>query len=104
MCWLLIFLILILQHAKRLFPLQLSTKDRLEWGYCPAADGADWVVVDKAVLDGISAGSEKRMGFEGTPDPATGYYCVYNEGRLVSSGGADKDGNPALKPSSKRLQ
>lgn len=95
---------LIAEHAKRLFPLQLSTKDRLEWGYCPAADGADWVVVDKAVLDGVSAGSEKRMGFEGTPDPATGYYCVYNEGRLVSSGGADKDGNPALKPSSKRLQ
>ena len=29
------------------------------------------------------SGAEKRMGFEGSPDPATGFYCHYNDGKLV---------------------
>ena len=36
-----------------------------------------WVTVDKTVLDSIPVkGIEKQMGFVGTPDPTTGFYCV----------------------------
>ena len=27
-------------------------------------------------------GLEKEIGFEGTPDPATGFYCIYDGGKL----------------------
>jgi hypothetical protein len=27
-------------------------------------------------------GIEKMIGFEGRPDPASGFYCVYDGGRL----------------------
>ena len=88
------------QHAKRLYPLQISPKVPIEWGYVakddtltdetndndveenePEEDGNDrirnWVTVDKAVLDSIPGkGIEKQMGFVGTPDPTTGFYCV----------------------------
>ena len=47
------------------------------------------MVVDKSVLNDLDddalKGIEKRMGFEGTADPNTGYYCFYNEGKLVNS-------------------
>lgn len=37
----------------------------------------NWVTVDKAVLDSVAVkGIEKQMGFVGTPDPTTGFYCV----------------------------
>jgi hypothetical protein len=63
------------QHAKRLFPLQISTKAQVEWGYRNEENA--WVAVDKSVLDSVQeAGIEKSMGFEGTPDPTTGFYCV----------------------------
>jgi len=40
--------------------------------------------VDKAILENESlpAGIEKMMGFEGTPDPTTGFYCIYDGGKL----------------------
>lgn len=88
---------LIAEHAKRLFPMQISTKDRVEWAYW---DAEDWVIADKNVLDteDIPAGFEKMIGFEGRPDPGTGYYCMYNEGRLVTG-----DGDP-LERASKKVQ
>lgn len=94
----------IAQHAKRLYPLQVSPKDTLEWGYRKLDDGGNdgsdggWVVADKSVLDGVDAkGLERRVGFEGTADPSTGYYCFYNEGRLVSGGGdSDLPGGVAV--------
>jgi hypothetical protein len=85
---------LAVQHAKRLHPLQVSPKDTLEWGY-RNGDGDDetaWVVADKSALDGIETnkGLDRNIGFEGTPDPSTGFYCFYNEGRLVNGAeGAD---------------
>ena len=46
----------------------------------------EWQVVDKSILDdpatAIPDGIEKMIGFEGTPDPATGYYCIYDGGKL----------------------
>lgn len=49
----------------------------VEWGYANDSDGGvAWVAVDKSVLDDAADGVEKLIGFEGTPDPATGFYCV----------------------------
>jgi hypothetical protein len=43
-------------------------------------------VVDKSILTTtgtvVVEGIEKLIGFEGRPDPASGYYCVYDGGRL----------------------
>jgi len=91
---------LISEHARRLFPLQVSIKDKIEWAY-RKSDEEEWVIVDKSVLESkdIPEGVEKMIGFEGNPDPASGYYCVYNEGRLVTS---ESDMN--MERTSKKLQ
>lgn len=81
------------QHAKRLFPLKVSAKDRIEWAYRPAAAAgeagddaaAEWTVLDKSAGSAAVDGIEKKVGFEGTADPSSGYYCLYNKGRLVKS-------------------
>lgn len=74
---------IIADHAKRLFPIQLSSKKTLEWGY-QTGDGEDseWKLVDKSCLTDAVEGLEKLVGFEGRPDPASGFYCVYDGGRL----------------------
>jgi len=36
----------------------------------------------KAALVNAPAGIEKEIGFQGTPNPATGFYCVYDNVRL----------------------
>jgi hypothetical protein len=73
-----------------LYPLQVSNKKTIEWGYFSDDDDA-WKVADKSIMDGDVAskvaetegvGLEKVIGFEGRPDPASGFYCVYDEGRL----------------------
>lgn len=71
--------VLISEHARRIFPLQISSKDRLEWSYCSstATHDADWVRVsttDSSMPDGI----EKMSGFEGAADP-TGFYARSND-------------------------
>lgn len=54
-----------------------------EWGYLDSGD-EDWKAVDvKTVMKDASAdGIEKSIGFEGKPDPASGFYCVYDNGKL----------------------
>lgn len=65
--------------------MQISAKDTIEWAVWDA-DGEKWNIIDKSVLKGdMPDGIEKMIGFEGRPDPASGYYCMYNEGRLVNS-------------------
>jgi hypothetical protein len=96
---------LIAEHSKRLYPLLIPTNAMLEWGYISAGekkviDGSDedndaitpvWTTVDiKAIsnTEVITANEEnieKKIGFEGIPDRATGYYCFYNQGRIVES-------------------
>ena len=39
-------------------------------------------MVDKSVVEGAPDSIEKLIGFEGRPDPSTGFYCVYDNGRL----------------------
>lgn len=48
-------------------------------------DGDDWTLLDpKSLLEGASetTGVEKKIGFQGAPDPATGFYCVYDGGKI----------------------
>jgi hypothetical protein len=77
------------QHARRLFPLQVSPKDTIEWGYWEGSDeDGSWIAGDKTVE--IPEKCEKLIGFEGRPDPATGFYCLYDAGRLVDKQDKDK--------------
>lgn len=51
-----------------------------EWGYLV---DSTWKVVNiKETLVHDTHGIEKEIGFEGTPDPATGFYCIYDGGKL----------------------
>ena len=51
-----------------------------EWGYLV---DSTWKVVNiKETLVNDTDGMEKEIGFEGTPDPATGFYCIYDGGKL----------------------
>ena len=63
----------------------MSAKDTIEWSVWDP-DAETWNIIDKNVLKtaDIPDGIEKMIGFEGRPDPASGYYCMYNEGRLVN--------------------
>jgi hypothetical protein len=76
--------------------------------------GGAWVAVDpRSVLSGLQAAAaaattaedaspalkvERDVGFEGTADPSTGYYCTYDGGRRV--GGAS---SAVGKPPSRRI-
>jgi len=74
---------IIAEHAKRLFPIQLSSKKTLEWGYHTGDEETnEWKIVDKSCMSTEVDGLEKLIGFEGRPDPASGFYCVYDGGRL----------------------
>jgi len=94
---------LIADHARRLYPLQVSSKDMVQWGYWKedntkvassedsddaddneSTDDGEWIIVEKSVLTDAPKGIEKEIGFEGRPDRATGFYCHYKEGRLVA--------------------
>jgi hypothetical protein len=116
----------LLQHARRLYPLQISKQDKVEWAYSAAssqgdanADGetdvddasnaspppaASWsVIIPKEIA--LETGLEKKVGFQGRPDPASGYYCLYKEGRRVTAAGAteraDADAK-TMRPDSKK--
>lgn len=40
-------------------------------------DSEEWVVVDKSIdVPDKESQIDRKIGFEGTPDPNTGYYCV----------------------------
>ncbi len=48
-----------------------------------APEQEDWSIVEKSATTDASPGIEKKVGFEGKPDVATGYYCHYQDGKLV---------------------
>ena len=82
---------LIADHAKRLYPVKIPANSVLEWGYvAESEDGAEgetsWEVVDKSSGDDAPKGVEKKFGFEGFSDKASGFYCYYSEGRVVERG------------------
>jgi len=76
---------IIAEHAKRLYPLQFLAKDKVEWAYATIVNEVEneWTSIDKTVTNEAPTGVEKKIGFEGKPDAATGFYCHYQDGRLV---------------------
>eukprot|EP00985_Skeletonema_marinoi_P009200 scaffold4254_cov136-Skeletonema_marinoi.AAC.4 len=81
---------LIADHAKRLYPVKVPANSVLEWGYFlegeEEGDNSSWVTVDKASGADAPKGIEKKFGFEGISDKASGFYCYYSEGRVVERG------------------
>jgi hypothetical protein len=77
--------------------LQVSPKDTIEWGYWEGGDeDGSWISVDKRFE--IPDKCEKLIGFEGIPDPATGFYCLYDAGRLVDKQDNEKQDKYTTKP------
>lgn len=76
---------IIAEHSKRLYPLKVLPKDRVEWGFSTSLtpEQGDWEVVTKDAANDAPAGMEKNVGFEGKPDPASGFYCHYENGRMI---------------------
>jgi hypothetical protein len=80
---------LIAEHGKRLYPVKFSPNAIFEWGYLNDEGGEEgnekkeWITVDKSKGDDAPDGIEKKIGFEGISHPPTGYYCFYNQGRIV---------------------
>eukprot|EP00545_Synedropsis_sp_CCMP1620_P012733 CAMPEP_0119008090 /NCGR_PEP_ID=MMETSP1176-20130426/3459_1 /TAXON_ID=265551 /ORGANISM="Synedropsis recta cf, Strain CCMP1620" /LENGTH=156 /DNA_ID=CAMNT_0006960357 /DNA_START=151 /DNA_END=621 /DNA_ORIENTATION=- len=76
--------VLIAEHSRRLFPLKIGAKDtKVQWAYLREGVEDEWVVVNKSILDGAIDGIEREIGFEGRPDPSTGFYCMYKGGQLI---------------------
>lgn len=85
---------LIAEHSKRLHVVQIPENALLEWGYVDGQDEDEdeWIVVDKSKGDDSPPGIEKKIGFEGISDPATGFYCYYHEGRVIKKQEQPKGG------------
>jgi len=78
---------LLAEHANRLDPLKFTSKTILEWAYYND-ETEEWIVVDKNTIVADSEETnnnniERKLGFEGTADPNTGYYCHYDQGKMV---------------------
>ena len=77
---------IIADHASRLYPLQVSARQKVDWAYQMEEDG-EWTELDKSALDGKDVDNlDKKIGFAGTADPASGYYCVYDGGKVTAGG------------------
>ena len=78
---------LIAEHSKRLYPVQIPANAVLEWGMMNGEE--EWMEVEKSKGDDAPDGIEKKIGFEGVPDKATGFYCMFKDGKVVerASGG-----------------
>mmetsp|Transcript_27033 Transcript_27033/g.41459 ORF Transcript_27033/g.41459 Transcript_27033/m.41459 type:complete len:244 (-) Transcript_27033:37-768(-) len=85
---------LIADHVKRVAPGKVSPTDRIQWGYRNGNDDGDyWTVINAKELDAKETPPdiEKLIGFEGIPDPASGYYCKYDAGKLVNADEVNKE-------------
>jgi hypothetical protein len=63
----------------------VSNKKTIEWAYFQD-ETEEWATVDKEILEEqtLPDGLDKVIGFEGRADPASGFYCVYDNGRLAT--------------------
>jgi hypothetical protein len=84
--------VLIGEHGKRvhLSLMQLGSKAAVQVGVRPE-EGADFTLVSKA--DDDAALVDTDVGFEGTPDKLSGYYCHYVDGRIAQFGTATAVGS-----------
>mmetsp|Transcript_51366 Transcript_51366/g.60037 ORF Transcript_51366/g.60037 Transcript_51366/m.60037 type:complete len:252 (-) Transcript_51366:87-842(-) len=87
--------VLIADHARRMFPLQVLAKDKLEWGYSTTAarDEDEDVVVEWTVagkVDDMPADIDKLIGFQGLPEQ-TGFYARSTESKGIGQTGTQAD-------------
>jgi len=62
---------IIMEHAKRLYPLKFLPKSKVQFGYSSILDSTEYTLItDKS---DTTSGIEKKIGFEGNADPS-GYY------------------------------
>lgn len=71
--------------------MKVLPKDRVEWAYSKSftPEQGDWIMINKDIAQDAPTGFEKKIGFEGKPDPASGFYCHYENGRLVDKYSGD---------------
>lgn len=77
---------IIAEHSKRLYPLKILPKDRVEWAFSASStpEQGDWTLINvKEATKDSPAGIEKTIGFQGKPDAASGFYCHYENGRMI---------------------
>jgi hypothetical protein len=60
------------QHARRLFPLRVLPKDKVEFGY---QDRNALIAMNNDAAKDAPEGIEKKIGFKGKPDVVSGFYC-----------------------------
>ena len=64
--------------------IKVGAKDAVEWAYL---EGDEWVQVDPKDESFMNVDNidklDKLVGYEGKPDPATGFYCHYENGKLI---------------------
>lgn len=82
--------VLIADHARRMFPIQILAKDKVEFAY--AREGDEWAVAGKVDMpDDI----DKNIGFEGLADPS-GFYArsnnMFSEGKAPGFDSMKKKG------------
>jgi len=77
---------IIAEHAKRLHPLKVLPKDKVEWAYASKStpEQEDWIAVNKDTASAPS-GIEKKVGFQGNPDPSGFYSKLANSFDQTSS-------------------
>jgi hypothetical protein len=77
--------VLIAEHARRISPLQISAKNKLEWAYSNNSSDSntaqdkqeeEWVVAGK--VENLPEDIDKLIGFEGVADPS-GFYARSTE-------------------------
>lgn len=86
---------LIADHAKRLYPLQILPNDKLEWGYSYSKSDieesdsvCEWKIAGKVEV--MPDDIDKMIGFKGLPDPS-GFYSSSQTSAAVGSGRAPSD-------------
>jgi len=67
---------IIAAHAARLYPLRITGKKKLQWGYEQENGDGEWTVVDKSCDTGGEGLDTKLIGFQGLPDKG-GFYSSH---------------------------
>mmetsp|Transcript_3099 Transcript_3099/g.3580 ORF Transcript_3099/g.3580 Transcript_3099/m.3580 type:complete len:236 (-) Transcript_3099:29-736(-) len=87
---------LIADHARRMFPLQILANDKLDWGYSYSSDTenrdaeCEWKIAGK--IENMPGDIDKMIGFKGLPDP-TGFYSS----AAITSMNTDQTGYNSMK-------
>lgn len=89
---------LIADHARRMFPLQILANDKLDWAYSSDTEKSDaeseWTIAGK--VENMPADIDKMIGFRGLPDP-TGFYSSSETKAAITSLNTDQTGYGNMK-------